>query len=475
MKKANQINARGIFMVLVAAGFITLFNNNILNVALSKIMEDFNISSGTGQWVITIYMIVTSVMVPITAFLIESFRTRYIFLGSMILFLIGSILCAISSSFPMLIISRTVQALGAGVIIPLMMNTVLVIAPEDKVGTYMSVCMCSLTLGSAASQIFSGVILKYFNWNALFIILIPVIIILSIMGAKTMSDTSKLTYPKLDFISVILSTVGLGSLIYGINAISSGTGDKKVISLIVVLGAILMAIFVVRQKKLKDPMLNLSPLKCPDFVMGVILIMIVMATIFTMNVMIPIYMQGSLGVSSFTAALALLPSILGNAFVTPIIGKIYDKKGIKVLLPLGLILVTTFVFIISRVGSNTPIIFITIVYAVMYSSVALVMAPAQTHSLSSLSKEYYPHGVAILNTLQQLAGAIGSAFFIGIMSGAQDKALNSGKLLQDAVAAGFSKAAVVNGIIGLIGVVIAFVFVNRSKEKKEVLRESEVF
>ena len=110
MKKANQINARGIFMVLVAAGFITLFNNNILNVALSKIMEDFNISSGTGQWVITIYMIVTSVMVPITAFLIESFRTRYIFLGSMILFLIGSILCAISSSFPMLIISRTVQA-----------------------------------------------------------------------------------------------------------------------------------------------------------------------------------------------------------------------------------------------------------------------------------------------------------------------------------------------------------------------------
>ena len=268
-------------------------------------------------------------------------------------------------------------------------------------------------------------------------------------------------------------TLGLASLIYGINIISSG--DIKAITISLLLGIILIGTFVVRQRKLKEPMLNLTPLRYPDFVMGVLLIMISMMTVFTMNVMLPMYMEGSLGVSSFTAALALLPSILGNAFVTPIIGKIYDKKGIKVLLPLGLILATTVVFIISRVGSNTPIIFITIVYAVMYSSVALVMAPAQTHSLSSLSEEYYPHGVAILNTLQQLAGAIGSAFFIGIMSGAQDKALSSGKLLQDAVAAGFSKAAIVNGIIGLIGVVIAFVFVNRSKEKKEVLRESEVF
>ncbi len=463
MEKTKKINAKGIIAVLVLSAFIATFNETILNVALSNIMEDFNISSGTAQWIITGYMIITSVMVPITAFLIESFRTKQIFFGAMTLLLIGTILCAISNSFPMLLISRMVQAAGTGMMIPIMMNTVLIVSPKEKIGSYMSICICAITLGPAFSPTISGIMLQYFSWHVLFIALIPILILITILGACTLSDVSKLTYPKLDFISVILSTLGLASLIYGINIISSG--NIKAITISLLLGIILIGTFVVRQGKLKEPMLNLTPLKQPDFVMGVLLIMISMMTVFTMNVMLPMYMEGSLGVSSFIAALALLPAVLCNGVLTTIAGKIYDKKGIKVLAPSGLIVATIFVFLLSRAESSTPLTFIIVVYALVYMGVAFVMSPTQTYSLSNLSKEYYPHGVAIVNTLQQVSAAIGSSLFIGIMSAGQEKALSTGSCsVEDAIASGFSEAALVNGIIVLIGVVISLVLVSRKKK-----------
>lgn len=469
-KKANEA---AIIAVLVFSAFIATFNETILNVALSGIMKEMNVTAGTAQWLITAYMIVTSVMVPITAFLILTFKTKQLFLGALGLLLIGTICAACSGSFIMLVLSRMLQASGTGMMIPVMMNTVLLVAPKEKIGTVMAICGCAISLGPAFGPTFAGVILQYFSWHILFIILIPIIILAMFIGKIVLIDVGEITKPKIDYLSIVLSTIGVGNIIYGISSISEG--NIKVTLLCFIIGIICMIIFVKRQITISEPMLNLSPFKYPKFVIGVLIVMVSMMISFTMNVMLPIFMEGAIGTTSFIAAMALLPAVIFMSFATPIGGKIYDKSGVKLLIPVGIGLIAVFLFILAKCDSQTSLIKIIISYIFVCIGVGFTMSPSQTHSLKQLPKEYYPHGVAIVNTLQQISAAIGSSLFIGIMSAVQVKTLAGGNVTTEAsVAAGFSSAVMVAFGIAVIGLILSLVFgrdITELKSKKQVILE----
>ena len=470
MNSTKKINATAIIAVLVFSAFIATFNETILNVALSGIMKEMNVTAGTVQWLITAYMIVTSVMVPVTAFLIQTFKTKKLFLIALGLLLLGTVFSACSKTFGMLVISRMIQASGTGMMIPIMMNTVLLVAPKEKIGISMAVCVCAVSLGPAFGPTVSGIILQYFSWHALFILLIPIIVVAMILGKFILVDVSELIKPKIDYLSIILSTIGLGMIIYGINSITGG--NIKVTLFGFIIGIICMIIFVKRQIKLDEPMLNLSPFKYPKFVVGVLLVMVAMMIMFTMNVMLPMYLEGSLGTTSFMAALALLPAVLCNGIATPIGGKIYDKFGVRLLVPVGLAIITIFVLILAKSNSGTSLIRVIVIYMCICIGVGLTMSPSQTHSLNQLPKEYYPHGVAIVNTLQQVSAAIGSSLFIGIMSSVQLKSIALGNVSNEvAVANGFSSAAIVALGIALIGLILSFAF---GYEKKYIKNQEEI-
>ena len=473
LETSKKVNGAAIIAVLVFSAFIATFNETILNVALSGIMKEMNVTAGTAQWLITAYMIVTSVMVPVTAFLIQTFRTKQLFLGALGLLLVGTICAACSGSFIILVISRMVQASGTGMMIPVMMNTVLLVAPKGKIGSVMAICGAAISLGPAFGPTFAGVVLQYFSWHVLFIILIPIIILAMIIGKIVLADIGEITKPKIDYLSIFISTIGVGTIIYGISSISEG--NIKVTLLNFIIGITCMIIFVKRQITLKEPMLNLSPFKYYKFVIGVLLVMISMMISFNMNVMLPMFIEGSLGKTSFIAAMALLPAVIFMAIATSIGGKMYDKYGVKWLIPIGMGIIAVFVFILANSNSETPLIKIIITYICVCIGVAFTMSPAQTHSLKQLPKEYYPHGVAIVNTLQQISAAIGSSLFIGIMSAVQVKALAAGKVANEtAIASGFSSAVMVACGITIVGFILTFAFGRESKEvesKKQVILE----
>ncbi|MBU3130405.1 DHA2 family efflux MFS transporter permease subunit [Clostridium tagluense] len=461
MKNTKKINSTSIIAVLVLSAFIATFNETILNVALSGIMKEMSVTVATVQWLITAYMIVTSVMVPITAFLIQTFKTRNLFFSALGLLLIGTVCAACSGSFVMLLISRMIQALGTGMMIPIMMNTVLLVSPKEKIGSSMAICVCAVTLGPAFGPTVSGIILQYFSWHILFIILIPIIVLVMIAGKFALANVGEITKPKIDYLSIVLSTIGLATIIYGISGINGS--DIKVTLLSFIIGIMCMIIFIKRQISLEQPMLNLSPFKYPKFVIGSLLVMVAMMTIFTMNVMLPMFMEGSLGTTTFGAAISLLPAVLCNGIAAAIGGKIYDKYGVKWLVPVGVGIITIFIFILSFSSSETSLIKIIITYMFIGIGVGLTMSPSQTHALNQLPKEYYPHGVAIVNTLQQVSAAIGSSLFMGIMSSVQVKTLAVEHVTSEvAVATGFSSATMVAFGIVLIGLILSFAF-GRSK------------
>ncbi|MFW2499817.1 MDR family MFS transporter [Clostridium diolis] len=469
--ESNQgINFISIIAILVASAFVATFNETILNVALSAIMKDMNVSAGTVQWLVTAYMTVAAVMVPVTAFLIQSFKTRNLFLSAMGLLLIGTICAAFSNSFAMLLISRMIQSSGTGMIIPIMMNTILLVAPKEKLGISMAICVPAILLGPAFGPTVSGIILQYFSWHALFIMLIPIVAILMIIGTLFLVNVGELTKPKMDYLSIILSTIGVGTIIYAISSISEGNIRTTLISFII--GIICLILFIKRQNTLKEPMLNLSPFKYPKFVIGTILVMIAMMVTFTMSIMLPMYMEGALGKTSSVAGLALLPAVICAGLAAPVGGKIYDKFGVKFLIPLGTGIVTVFVFLISLSKSDTSLVHLVIIYICMSVGIGLFMSPSQTHGLNQLPKEYYPHGVAIVNTLQQVSAAIGSSLFIGIMSAAQINALEVHHATNEvAMATGFSTATLVVCGFAFVALILSFFF---GKNKSEVEAKEQV-
>jgi DHA2 family lincomycin resistance protein-like MFS transporter len=453
-KTLTNVNVKAIIAILVFSGFMATFNETILNVALSSLMVEMNVTAGTIQWIITAYMIVVAVLVPVTAFLIQTFKTKQLYLAGMTIFLLGTICAAFSGSFVLLLISRILQAAGTGMMIPIMMNTVLVVTPPQNRGSVMGLCGAALTLGPALGPTVAGIVLQFASWHALFIILIPIIILAMIFGSIYLVNLSTVTKPKIDFTSIILSSIGFGGLIYGMSSVS-GSGNIKMVGLIFIIGMISLILFCKRQLSLKEPMLDIRAFKYPLFTIGTILVMISMMTIFTMAVMLPMFLQGGLKTTTFIAAMTLLPATLISGVITPLAGKLYDKIGMKVLIPVGFAIILVPLFILSQANSDTSLMKIIMLFIIVDIGIALTMSTSQTTALNPLPKESYPHGVAILNTLQQLSAAIGSSLFIGIMSASQLKALSNKVSEQAAIATGFSSATLALSGVVLIGLCLS--------------------
>ena len=323
----------------------------------------------------------------------------------------------------------------------------------------MGLCFLVILVAPAVGPIISGVLLQFYNWHILFFMLIPVAVIAIIAGYLFLENVSELTKPKIDYFSIVLSSIGFCGILYGISKISEL--GSNILGMIIpsVIGIISLAIFVKRQLSLKEPMLELRVFKSRAFSIGVILVMCAMMIIFSMNMIIPLFLQDALKVSSSTAALTLLPAGIVSALVTLIAGKLYDKIGAKVLVPIGFGIIGVALMFLSRSSSTTTISIIATIYCFVCLGTALTMAPTQTNALNSLSKENHAHGIAIMNTLQQLAAAIGSSLFISIMSANQ---INYLKHVSDPSRANEKIFAVVAGfnhtlIVALIFIIVAFV------------------
>ena len=463
-KKTNQkvkpsYNVKAIMAVLITGSFISLFNETILNVALPKLMVEMNITASTAQWLTSGYILVVGMLVPVTAFLIHSFTTKQLFLSAMTLFLSGTILAVFSTSFALLLISRLIQASGTGMLIPIMMNTVLVVNPPEKRGSAIAICTSVITLGPALGPVVSGLILQYFDWPVLFIIIIPILIICMILGYLFLGNTSEITKPKIDYLSILLSSIGFAGVIYSISSV--GSMSMLNILIILAIGILSLILFSKRQLKLHEPILELRLFKYPTFTIGVILIVIMQMLVFSMAMIIPMLLQDGLKTSSFVSAIAFLPSVLSIAIVTPFAGRIYDKIGGKILIPSGLVIMFIFALLLSRITPSTSIVMIIGLYCVICIGMAMSMSPSQTSALNELSNKHQADGVAIVNTASQIAGALGSALYLGIMTAYQSNYLknvsdpNSSQNQINALYNGFNHSLLAATIIFAAGFVLS--------------------
>lgn len=482
----------GIIAILLIGAFISMLNETLLNVALPSIMKDLNISPSTVQWLTTGYMLVNGIMIPTTAFLIQKYSVRRLFLTALSLFTIGTIVAGFANAFPVLLAGRVLQASGSAIMMPLLMNVMLSSFPPEKRGGAMGIFGLVFVFAPAIGPTLSGWLVEHYNWRILFHIVTPIAFIVLLIGFFLLKDKKDKVEMRLEVFSLLLSSIGFGGLLYGFSSAGNKGWGSPEVYITISVGAISLVSFIVRQVLLDKPMLNFRIYKYPMFALSSAISIFITMALFSGMLLLPLYVQTIRGISPFQSGLLLLPGAILMGIMSPITGKLFDKFGGRVLAVIGLAIVTVTSYFLSNLTMDTSYTELILIYSARMLGMSMVMMPVMTNGLNQLPAKYYPHGTAMNNTMQQVSGAIGSALLITVMSNrtkthAADLAASAMKhitakptpemlaamqhqIAPKAMQEGINDAFLVSTIIAGVALILAF-FIKRAKQAEDMQGE----
>lgn len=441
--------------LLVGSAFVMILNETIMSVALPALIADLRVTPATAQWLTSGFLLTMAVVIPITGYLLGRFPPRSVYLASMGLFSVGTLLCAVAPAFGFLLAGRVVQATGTAVMVPLLMTTILRLVPASRRGQTMGTISIVIAVAPAVGPTLSGVILSALGWRWMFWIVLPIALVAGALRLRVEAETTR---APLDVASVLISAVAFAGIVYGLSAIgeSAAGGAHTAVPpwVPLVLGAVALAVFVHRQVRLQRgtgtaPLLDLRPFAVRRYTLSLVLVATGFMSLFGAIILLPLYIQDVLGDSAFVAGLVVLPGGLVMGLLGPFVGRAYDRFGARPLVLPGAVLLAVVMWGFTTLAATTPLWLVVVLHVGLSAALALMFTPLMTDSLGSLPGELYSHGSAILTTLQQVAGAAGTALFITVMTLASAGA--------GVDAAGVHAAFLVAAVVSLVTVVVAVV------------------
>lgn len=452
-------------LTLLTGTFTTFLTQTILTTAFPTLMATFHIGASAVQWLTTGFMLVMGIMIPVSAWLLAKFNVKYLYISAISLFLFGTIICRFAVSFPMLLAGRLIQAAGVGMSAPTFQNVMYSIFPPEKRGSAMGLAGIVIGLAPAIGPTLSGWVLLHHSWRSLFSIIIPIAILVIVAASFTMRKVLTTTDPKIDSVSVVMSTIGFGSVLYGFSTVGDQGWGSPVVLGALALGVIFVILFVYRQLHMETPLLELRVFTSPIYTLSVILTAVAFMSMVGVEMVLPMYIQTIRGESAFNSGLILLPGAVMMGIMSPITGRIFDHLGAKRLSNTGLFLLLVGTIPLVAVGEDTPIAIITVLYAVRMFGITMVTMPVTTAGMNALPANLISHGTAVNNTVRQIAASIGTAILVSVLS-VVTKANMPGAGVSDAAALAQTRAATVSGyraafIVSTVFAIIGYVLATR--------------
>lgn len=460
IKNSNTMvftNSNVIIFIMMLGAFVGSLSSTLLSPALPSIMKVFNITASSGQWLTTIYLLVVGIMVPTTSYLINRFKTRTLFISCLFIFIAGCGLSLISESFTMLVIARGIQAVGAGILMPLLQVTVLNIYPPEKRGSAMGLVGITVGFAPAIGPTISGWLVDSFGWHSIFIVTLVLAIIDVIMAVFLLENIGETKKCRLDKFSVILSTFGFGGLLIGFTNQGNYNWLSAYTLVPLIVGLVSLVIFSYRQNNIEEPLLDLLIFKNKQFFISTILIVIVYAAMMSATIIIPMYIQNIRGYSALDSGLILLPGAMLMVILNPLAGKVLDKYGARKLCISGMALLSAGTIGYIFLNENISIIYLSVMYAIRMTGITFLLMPLTAWGLALLPQSKISDGTAINNTLRQIAGAIGSAVFVSVMVSSSSTAGLATNQLNDihGIVISFTASA----LLAIVGLVLSIIYV----------------
>ncbi len=451
--------------VLVFGTFVTVLNQTVTTPAIPPIMAEMGVDASTAQWLTTGFTLVNAIMIPVTAYLTDKYSTRLLFITSMSLFTIGSLLAAIGLNFPMLLCGRLIQAAGAGVLMPMVMTVLMLTFPVEQRGSAMGIFGIVIAFAPAIGPSAAGIVIDNLSWHFMFYIVAGLSLLIIIASLFALEKTKpQHEDAKLDKLSVLLSSIGFGALLYGFSTIGS-VGLNVEDSIITLIGIVALIWFFARQLRMEHPMLQVRVLANRRFLIGTIIGMLVQGSLLVAGVLMPIYLQSLMGYSATLSGLMMLPGAIIMGAMGPIAGRLFDRHGPRILSLIGMSILTICTLGFAFLSETTSVAFLTVLYTVRMFAMSLVNMPITTWAMNALDNSVLNHGTSVNNTLRQVAGSLGTAVLVsicGVVTASNTEAM--GELHANIL--GVNAAFGASTLLCVIGLILTISFVKVKPEER---------
>lgn len=420
----RKIDRKLIFSIIAAGimSFSGVVVETAMNVTFPTLMEEFQVSTSTVQWITTGYLLILAIIIPASSWLKRRLRTRTLFLAANILFIAGTILCAFAPTFALLLLGRLIQGVGTGIALPLMFNIVLEQAPYDKMGVMMGIASLITAVAPAVGPSLGGMIVSLLGWRMIFIVLLPLLVLSLCFGLtsiRQVTSTAKLAFGIRDH---LLLVIGFAAMIFGINVASAYGWISLPVLLLLAVSVISLALFYRRSLCSKAPLIRVQVFRYAPFSLSVLAILLIQFICLGMGFLIPNYAQLVSGENAFISGCLLLPGCIIGAVLSPFSGRLLDRIGAKKPILTGNISVIVSAVCFALFLGKSGILMIAGFYIFFALGQGFSVGTTMTNGLSTLPQELSSDGNAVINTLQQLAGAIGTAVCSTIVASSQASA-----------------------------------------------------
>ena len=402
-------------VIMVFGTFFGLLCSTLMNIALPTFMNVFHISEAQVQWVTNGYMLVNALMIPVSSFLIKRFPFKNLFIIFSGIFLLGTIIGAIAWSFNLVVIARMIQALGAGMMMPLVNVLAIRYTKPGKKGQIMGIIGLAFNCAPILGPAISGFLLHFFSWRYLFLLIIPFAVITLLLSFFLLPKIPHNEHPRFNTLALILITGGLWSLLMGLSNVSNNHLLSFNVAGYVLIGLAFLLLFFLNQRHSNRQLINFGIFSHKQFVFATVINMLITSTMYGNAILIPLLVQIVLGKSTVVSAIAVLPGAVLTGLLSTTSGRFYDIYPIKILVGTGLIIDIIGTIGQAAIGARSSVLMITLFQTIRQFGLVTMLIPLQTQALSLLPNEIVPDAVATFNTLRQIAAAFGTALIVSIV------------------------------------------------------------
>ncbi len=434
---------------LYAGAFLGMLSETSMNIALPDLCDAFNITTGTAQWMVVGYMLAIGIVLPCVGFLLKWIKAKTLVLVALACFLVGSVLSAAAPVFALVLAGRIIQGVGTGIVLPTMYAAIMRVFPPAKIGAANGVAGLVIMFAPVIGPTLAGLIIGACSWRAIFVLFAVVAAVAIACTAATFVTPIETTHPKVDMLSVIASVIGFGCLVAGVSLVADMGFNALVVTLLVI-GVVVVAYYAYRQLHIDDPVLDLRALGIASFRTPALMVTCSFACTLAIMYLAPQELQRGLGLDSSVAGMLMLAGGVVNAIVSFLSGRRYDRMGAAPLVRVGAVVAIIGSLLFLAIGVTTAPAFFILAHVVFMIGIPLMQQPAQSAALKGLPRELAADGSTILNTMQQVCGAIGTSIATCLLG------MGSGSTAAEGFVAG-SRYGYVFGLV-LIVLVLALSF-----------------